>query len=151
MLLLADLPARPAPSDHWRKNIPVLAAVGPVFAIDLLGFGFSEKPDPRTLPPGSIYNFENWGQQCADFCRDVVGSPAFLITNSVGGLAGLQAAVTRPEQVRGVVLLDISLRGLHVSKQPAPFRPLIKVRKSHRPCPLPRLSGRKAPVVSTRP
>lgn len=44
------------------------------------------------------------------------------------GLAGLQAAVTRPEEVRGVVLLDISLRGLHVSKQPAPFRPLIKAR-----------------------
>ena len=30
---------------HWRKNIPVLAAGGyRVFAIDLLGFGGSDKP-----------------------------------------------------------------------------------------------------------
>ncbi|MGI8933188.1 MAG: alpha/beta fold hydrolase, partial [Phormidesmis sp.] len=30
---------------HWRKNIPVLAAAGyRVYAIDLLGFGDSDKP-----------------------------------------------------------------------------------------------------------
>ncbi|MEL7333814.1 MAG: alpha/beta fold hydrolase, partial [Cyanobacteria bacterium J06560_2] len=31
---------------HWRKNIPVLAAAGHrVYALDLLGFGDSDKPD----------------------------------------------------------------------------------------------------------
>jgi pimeloyl-ACP methyl ester carboxylesterase len=28
------------------------------FSIDLLGYGFSDKPDPRAAPPNSIYNFE---------------------------------------------------------------------------------------------
>ena len=34
-------------SDHWRKNIPVLGQSCRVFAIDLLGYGYSDKPDPR--------------------------------------------------------------------------------------------------------
>lgn len=34
-------------SDHWRKNIPVLGKTCRVHAIDLLGYGYSDKPDPR--------------------------------------------------------------------------------------------------------
>jgi pimeloyl-ACP methyl ester carboxylesterase len=55
----------------------------------------------------------------------VVGGPAFVFCNSVGGVAGLQLAVDAPELVRGVVLINISLRGLHVTKQPALARPFI--------------------------
>ena len=38
-------------SDHWRKNIPVMGRTCRVFAIDLLGYGYSDKPDPRQPPP----------------------------------------------------------------------------------------------------
>jgi len=55
----------------------------------------------------------------------VVGEPAFLITNSVGGIAALAAAVAAPAAVRGVQLMDVSLRMLHVSKQAAWQRPLV--------------------------
>ena len=34
-------------SDHWRKNFPVVAERCQVWAIDLLGYGWSDKPDPR--------------------------------------------------------------------------------------------------------
>ena len=47
------------------------------------------------------------------------------MTNSVGGVAALQAAASVPEAVRGIVLLDVSLRALHVSKQAPPLRPLV--------------------------
>ena len=57
---------------------------------------------------------------------DVVGAPAFVACNSVGGVAGLQAAVDAPEKIKGVVLMNISLRGLHVTKQPPFARPFIK-------------------------
>jgi len=33
-----------ASSYHWRYNIPELARQYHVYAIDLLGFGFSDKP-----------------------------------------------------------------------------------------------------------
>jgi hypothetical protein len=45
----------------------------------------------------------------------------------VGGVAGLQAAVDDNTKVKGVILLNISLRGLHVSKQPALAKPFIKL------------------------
>ena len=57
----------------------------------------------------------------------MVGEPAFIMCNSVGGVAGLQSAVDDPTLVRGVVLINVSLRGLHIKKQPAPIRPFVKL------------------------
>jgi pimeloyl-ACP methyl ester carboxylesterase len=49
-----------ANADHWRKNTPVIGEWGKAFAIDLLGYGYSDKPDPTTQEKNTIYNFENW-------------------------------------------------------------------------------------------
>ncbi|MDX2232615.1 MAG: alpha/beta fold hydrolase [Leptolyngbyaceae cyanobacterium bins.349] len=95
---------------HWRKNLPTLAQSCRVYAIDLLGFGASAKPTPSETV---TYTFETWGQQIADFCREVVGEPAFLVGNSIGCIAAMQAAVDTPEISRGVALLNCSLRLLH--------------------------------------
>ncbi|CBJ33720.1 conserved unknown protein [Ectocarpus siliculosus] len=114
-------------ADHWRKNIPTLAKTGPVYAIDLLGYGFSSKPDPGPWEErNSIYCFETWSEQLRDFATEVVGKPVFMVCNSVGGVAGLQAGVDAPEQVLGVVLFNISLRMLHTSKQAVAGRPFVK-------------------------
>ena len=114
-------------ADHWRRNVNALAATGKrVYAIDLLGYGYSDKPNPMLREQNEIYCFETWGKQIEDFLDEVVGTPAYVACNSVGGVAGLQAAVDAPTKVRGVVLMNISLRGLHVSKQPAIIRPFVK-------------------------
>ena len=34
-------------SDHWRKNLPVVGQQNRAYAIDLIGYGYSDKPDPR--------------------------------------------------------------------------------------------------------
>ncbi len=99
-----------------------------------------------------LYSFETWARQSLDFLDAFVGEPAFIICNSVGGgmlhafavclagslygghiacplhtagIAGLQAAVDAPCKVRGVQLLDVSLRMLHVTKQAPWQRPLV--------------------------
>jgi hypothetical protein len=41
------------------------------------------------------------------------------------GLAGLCAAIARPQNVLGVQLINISLRGLHVDRQAPWQRPLV--------------------------
>ncbi len=100
---------------HWRKNMSALAESFRVYAIDLIGFGGSAKPTPGKLKAGEQieYTFETWGQQIADFCREVVGEPAFLVANSVGCIAIMQTAVDHPELVRSVAMLNCSLRLLH--------------------------------------
>ena len=99
---------------HFRKNIPVLAENCRVYAIDLIGFGASAKPKPGEE---IAYTFETWGQQIADFCREVVGESAFLVGNSIGCIAAMQAAVDNPDIALGVALLNCSLRLLHERKQ----------------------------------
>lgn len=99
---------------HWRKNLSVLAANCRCYAIDLIGFGGSAKPKPKTEID---YTFETWGEQIADFCKEVVGGPVFLVGNSIGCVAAMQAAVDFPEIVLGVALLNCSLRLLHDRKR----------------------------------
>ena len=103
-----------ASSDHWRKNLPMLAETNQVYAIDLIGFGKSVKPSPGAP---ITYTFETWGQLVVDFCRDVIGEPTFLVGNSIGCIVAMQAAVMQPEQVRAIAMLDCSLRLLHDRKR----------------------------------
>ena len=100
---------------HWRKNIPALAANCRVYAIDLIGFGGSAKPKPGEI----TYTLETWGQQVADFCREVVGEPAFLVGNSIGCIVAMQAAVINPDMALGTALINCSLRLLHDRKRPS--------------------------------
>ena len=53
-----------------------------VYAIDLLGFGASDKP-PLT------YSTELWRDQLLDFLREFTDAPAVLIGNSIGSLISL--------------------------------------------------------------
>ena len=103
-----------ASSGHWRKNLPVLGETCRCYAIDLIGFGASAKPTPGLEVE---YTFETWAQQVADFCREVVGSPVFLVGNSIGCIVALQAAVDFPDIALGVALINCSLRLLHDRKR----------------------------------
>ncbi|EKX52562.1 hypothetical protein GUITHDRAFT_65167 [Guillardia theta CCMP2712] len=112
-------------ADHWRKNTPVLANAGfRVFAIDLIGYGYSDKPDPKSMS-ASGYNFYTWADQVRAFIDEVVKDKSFLICNSIGSCVGLQAAVDYPEKVEGVMILDPSLRLLNIKRQNPLSAPLV--------------------------
>ena len=126
-----------ANTEHWRFNQPVLAELVPTYAIDLLGFGRSDQPRARLKDEaeqeGSVhYGFDLWGQQVADFCREVIGRPVLLVGNSIGGVVALRAAQLIQDQCRGVVLIDCAQRLMddkQLAKQPAWMawiRPLLK-------------------------
>ncbi|KAL9432212.1 hypothetical protein AB3S75_027266 [Citrus x aurantiifolia] len=86
---------------HWRRNIGTLAKSYTVYAIDLLGFGASDKP------AGYSYTMEAWAQLILDFLDEVVQKPTVLIGNSVGSLACVIAASESSQTlVRGLVLLN---------------------------------------------
>jgi pimeloyl-ACP methyl ester carboxylesterase len=113
-------------ADQFRYNLPSLAEAGyKTYAVDLLGYGYSDKPSPKDYAVNSLYNFETWSDQIASFIDGVVGGPCTLVCNSIGGVVGLQSSLLRPSLVQGVVLIDISLRMLHASKQNAFQRPIV--------------------------
>ncbi len=88
-----------ASTDHWRKNIAELQDNFEVWAIDLLGFGRSAKPN---LP----YSGNLWRDQLHDFIGEVIGQPVVLAGNSLGGYAALCVAAERPSSAAGLVLVN---------------------------------------------
>ena len=88
-----------ASTDHWRKNIEGLKEDVQVWAIDLLGFGRSEKPDIQ-------YSGNLWRDQLHDFITEVVRRPVILAGNSLGGYACLCVAGQRTDSVAGLILLN---------------------------------------------
>jgi len=88
-----------ASTDHWRKNIAELRNDFEVWAIDLLGFGRSAKPNWQ-------YSGDLWRDQLYEFVTEVIGQPAVLAGNSLGGYACLCVAAQRPDAAAGLVLLN---------------------------------------------
>ena len=126
-----------ANTNHWRFNQPVLAEQTPTYAIDLLGFGRSDQPQARlkdepVTTDAVHYGFDLWGQQVADFCREVIDRPVRLVGNSIGGVVALRAAQLLRERCHGVVLIDCAQRLMddkQLATQPAWMawiRPLLK-------------------------
>ena len=123
-----------ASAGHWRHNQPVLAQQAEVFALDLLGFGASDKPRSCLAdePPeaGAVrYCFDLWARQVVDFLAEVAqvaGRPVHLIGNSIGGMVALDAAVLLSEAGRPpaqVILIDCAQRTLD-EKRVAQLPPL---------------------------
>ena len=86
-------------SFQYRDTVEELAKTNKVYALDLVGFGASDQPDTE-------YCMEFWRDQVIDFVDNVVGQPAVLCGNSIGSLAAIHVASTKPSCVDGVILLN---------------------------------------------
>ena len=104
-----------ASTDHWRKNIAQLQSDFQVWAIDLLGFGRSAKPNIE-------YSGSLWRDQLDAFITEVIGQPTVLAGNSLGGYASLCVAGQKPESVAGLILINSA--GPFSDNQPIQKNPL---------------------------
>jgi pimeloyl-ACP methyl ester carboxylesterase len=93
----------PSNTYTWRKVIAPLATRYRVHAIDLPGYGFSDKPDDAA-------RFTT-----AALARDVTGyldavgvGRAVLVGSSMGGYVASEAAIRYPDRVAALVLVDAS-------------------------------------------
>ena len=85
---------------EFRRLWPRLGSQRQTWTVDLLGFGFSDRARYPNLSPGAIK------LHLYSFCQQMIGRPMVLVGASMGGAAAIDFALTYPDAVAGLVLLD---------------------------------------------
>jgi pimeloyl-ACP methyl ester carboxylesterase len=85
---------------EFRRLLPLLTPHRETWAIDLLGFGFTDRPPDLTFSPASIKT------HLYAFWQQLIQQPVILIGASMGGTAAIDFTLTHPEAVHQLVLLD---------------------------------------------
>ncbi|WP_008313314.1 alpha/beta fold hydrolase [Leptolyngbya sp. PCC 6406] len=85
---------------EFRRLLPALTAHRETWAVDLLGFGFTDRTVTPTVSPATIK------QHLHRFWRQQIQQPMVLVGASMGGAAALDFALTYPQAVAQLVLLD---------------------------------------------
>jgi pimeloyl-ACP methyl ester carboxylesterase len=98
-LVLLHHPNAGGSSWEWRKVFPALANQHTVYALDLLGFGLSEKPN---VP----YSGRMLAELVHDFLEDVVVEPAHAIGSGLSAAYLVNVAVRRPSCLQKLVLVN---------------------------------------------
>jgi pimeloyl-ACP methyl ester carboxylesterase len=84
---------------NWRPVLPVLSCSRRVIAPDMVGFGFTERPE------GIVYNLETWLNQLLSLMDALDIEQADIVGNSFGGALSLALAIRHPDRVRRLVLM----------------------------------------------
>jgi len=106
---------------EFRRLIPLLSSEYQTIAVDLLGFGFTERL------PGLAYGALGIKTHLYYFWKTKIQQPVILVGTSMGGAAALDFTLSYPEAVSNLVLIDSA--GLTASPMVSKFMfpPLDKV------------------------
>jgi pimeloyl-ACP methyl ester carboxylesterase len=91
-------------AESWRHNIPALARVATVYAVDLPGFGLSSKPPAR-------YRLADSARALHGFILAMGLGRVAIIGHSLGGAVGLTYALTHPARIERVALIGALVPG----------------------------------------
>lgn len=84
---------------NWRLVMPTLAQQARVIAPDMVGFGYTERPQ------GFVYSMDAWVRQAVGLLDALGIERTDLVGNSFGGALSLALAIAHPERVRRLVLM----------------------------------------------
>jgi 2-hydroxymuconate-semialdehyde hydrolase len=84
---------------NWRLVIPELASQRRVVAPDMLGFGYSERPQDQ------CYSLDRWVKHALGVMDALELDQVDLVGNSFGGGIALALAIRYPQRVRRLVLM----------------------------------------------
>jgi pimeloyl-ACP methyl ester carboxylesterase len=101
-------------AESWRHNIPALARVATVYAIDLPGFGRSSKPPAR-------YRLADAARAVHGFVQAMGLGRVAIVGHSLGAAVGLTYALTHPARVERLALIGALVPG-------ATYRPSLPYR-----------------------
>jgi 2-hydroxy-6-oxo-6-(2'-aminophenyl)hexa-2,4-dienoate hydrolase len=104
---------------NWYSTIPLLAERNRVIAVDMLGFGKTEKPDAKTF----TYSQDARTSHMIAFVEALGLESVSLVGNSMGGITSLGATIRRPDLVKKLVLMGSA--GIQSVGIPAALGPLM--------------------------
>ena len=84
---------------NWRLTIPALSQELRVLAPDMVGFGFTSRPE------GVRYELRTWSDQVLGFLDALGLERASVVGNSFGGAIALDLATRHPDRVDRMVLM----------------------------------------------
>lgn len=84
---------------NWRGVLPALGERFHVFAPDMVGFGYSDRPE------GINYGLDTWADQTIGFMNALGIDRAHLVGNSFGGAIALRMATQHPDRIGKLVLM----------------------------------------------
>lgn len=88
-----------ASSFEWRKNVDALAEQFRVYALDLLGFGLSDRP-------AIDYSSETYSDLIGDFLKEVIGKPALVVAHGLSSAYVVMCAYRRPQLFEKLILVS---------------------------------------------
>jgi len=89
-----------ASSYSWNKIVVALSKKFTVYALDLPGFGYSDRPKDIE------YNIDTYAKLVLDFMNSFGIKNAHLAGNSMGGAISLKIVYDNPERVKKLILVD---------------------------------------------
>jgi 2-hydroxymuconate-semialdehyde hydrolase len=84
---------------NWRLCMPEISKGYRVIAPDMVGFGYSDRPE------GMTYTMEIWAQQIIDLMDALNIEKAHLVGNSFGGGLAVYLMINHPNRFNKVVLM----------------------------------------------
>ncbi len=105
----------------YRHMVPVLAGAGRVVVPDLFGFGRSDKPVDQ-----AAYSYEMHYRSIERLARELDLRELTLVVHDWGGPIGLRFAVTHPDRIARLVLLNTGVGVGAPSEQWLRFRALVR-------------------------
>ena len=84
---------------NWRLCMPILAEKFRVIAPDMVGFGYTDRPE------GISYDMDTWVQQTIDLMDALGIEKTNLVGNSFGGALALALVIKYPNRFNKVVLM----------------------------------------------
>lgn len=85
---------------EFRRLLPLLAAENETWAVDLLGFGFTDRITGIGFSPTAIKTHLYY------FWKTLIQEPVILVGASMGGAAAIDFTLTHSEAVKKLVLID---------------------------------------------
>lgn len=85
---------------EFRRLLPLLAAQNETWALDLLGFGFTDRIAGISFSSSAIktHLYSCW--------KTLISQPVILVGASMGGAAAIDFTLTYPQAVKKLVLID---------------------------------------------